>query len=540
MIKIKDITSEFSQLTDKYDEKYIDGLVREQLAILDYKKTFQGELNEQDEEDEIELDPEELPVDKEEPIEKEPESQEEPEIETQPEEEPEPEIQGGEDGEIELEPEELPTPKPLPIVPTPKEDYETISRKQAQELLSYKGKIFTAVFSKREDGSLRAANGMIGVRKYVSGGELPYSPKEKNLIPFYDLKIGMGRKGYRMIPVEGLKTLNINGKKYKIDQNIKEIKINPPGKSIELFKSNQYSNYAYIFLNHARLYGEIVQNSIVWTEDTIDNFDDLKLLFDSKRIPYKTDGYLLAVEEKHFIIKKEINENMKKSELRQLVKEAILESNPQPQRVSPDRETITKPETDTPERKPKRRTLTPPTEAPNTKPKAEGVIKENEQQISDKIAQRYNNLKQPEQLDEAVGSLIIGGLLAAPKVLEWIGKATKFIVGKLGKDESQAAQNITKFAHKWEGFYVGSIEKVIKATGVAKSVWKNEDGSIDSDKLHTTAKVLYAVILAVAAGYAVNGVLSSNSAVIKAIESAIGGVKGVEIAQIASKIKSSL
>jgi len=130
--------------------------------------------------------------------------------------------------------------------------------------------------------------------------------------------------------------------------------------------------------------------------------------------------------------------------------------------------------------------------------------------------------------------------LAAPKVLEWIGKATKFIVGKLGKDESQAAQNITKFAHKWEGFYVGSIEKVIKATGVAKNVWKNEDGFIDSDKLHTTAKVLYAVILAVAAGYAVNGVLSSNSAVIKAIESAIGGVKGVEIAQIASKIKSSL
>lgn len=84
---------------------------------------------------------------------------------------------------------------------------------------------------------------------------------------------------------------------------------------------------------------------------------------------------------------------MKKSELRQLVKEAILESNPQPQRVSPDRETITKPETDTPERKPKRRTLTPPTEAPNTKPKAEGVIKENEQDITNKIVQRFNKLK---------------------------------------------------------------------------------------------------------------------------------------------------
>ena len=47
-----------------------------------------------------------------------------------------------------------------------------------------------------------------------------------------------------------------------------------------MFKSNQYSNYAYIFLNHARLYGEIVQNSIVWTEDTIDNFDDLIDIFE--------------------------------------------------------------------------------------------------------------------------------------------------------------------------------------------------------------------------------------------------------------------
>jgi len=468
MIKIKDITSELSQLTDKYDEKYIDGLVREQLAILDYKKTFQGELNEQDEEDEIELDPEELPVDKEEPIEKEPESQEEPEIETQPEEEPESEVQGGEDGEIELEPEELPTPKPLPIVPTPKEDYETISRKQAQELLSYKGKIFTAVFSKREDGSLRAMNGMTGVRKFTVGGELPYSPQEKGLVPVYDLKIGLGRKGYRMLPLEGLKTLNINGKKYKIDQNIKEIKVNPPSlykfpisinneielkRYLDILKGDGYSlikylprfnqklvpikYYKYLF-QHFPCYiydksGDGIRKIEVspfklheikvnrpnkyvigkeYKVDTINGTKLLKLNSIGKGNHYRfKDGVTIYHLTQDQMDRKNLNENMKKSELRQLVKEAILESNPQPQRVSPDRETITKPETDTPERKPKRRTLTPPTEAPNTKPKAEGVIKENEQQISDKIAQRYNNLKQPEQLDEAVGSLIIGGLL---------------------------------------------------------------------------------------------------------------------------------
>jgi hypothetical protein len=222
MIKINDITSELSKLSKKYDKKYIDGLVRERLAVLDYYKTFGEEINEQ--EDEVELDPEDTPIPQEKNTEQQPET--EPEIEVEPETEEEPETEP-EDSEVELEPENIPVPKPLPIIHTPKEEYEVISPKQAQELLSYKGKIFTAVFNKREDGSLRAANGMVGVRKYTSGGELPYSPKEKNLIPFYDLKIGMGRKGYRMIPLEGLKTLNINGKKYKIDHTIRENKIAP-------------------------------------------------------------------------------------------------------------------------------------------------------------------------------------------------------------------------------------------------------------------------------------------------------------------------
>jgi len=82
---------------------------------------------------------------------------------------------------------------------------------------------------------------------------------------------------------------------------------------------------------------------------------------------------------------------MKRSELKQIIKEVVRST--QPQRVAPERETIVKPETDTPERKPKRRTLTPPTEAPSTRPKAEGVIKENEQDIAQKIADRFQKLK---------------------------------------------------------------------------------------------------------------------------------------------------
>lgn len=303
MIKISDISSELlnnPSLSKKFDKKYIDGLIKERLAVLDYKKTFPNSLNEQDEykdEEDIELEPEKLPIPDKEDTE-DIQISDEPEL-----------IPTGEEEVIEVEPEPEITPEKLPVPITPEiekkqAEYETISREQARELLSYKGKIFTAVFTKREDGTIRALNGLTGVRKYTSGGELPYSPKENNLIPVYDLKIGNGRKGYRMIPLEGLKTLQINGKKYKID-------------------------------------------------------------------PF-------------------LQENMKKSEIRQIVKEVLSEN--QPQRVTPERETITKPETDTPERKPKRRTLTPPTEAPNTKPKAEGVIKENEQDVANKIAQRFNKL----------------------------------------------------------------------------------------------------------------------------------------------------
>lgn len=81
---------------------------------------------------------------------------------------------------------------------------------------------------------------------------------------------------------------------------------------------------------------------------------------------------------------------MKKSQLKQIIKETLLENQPEraPQRQSPDREVIEKPDT-APEKPTRRRTLTPPTEAPNTRPKA---IKENDKGIADKIASRFQKL----------------------------------------------------------------------------------------------------------------------------------------------------
>lgn len=252
------------QLADKYDDKHLLSVVEEQLFLRDYKNNFKDELSENsitdDEEDEIELKPEEIPIEEpeeeiptEEPELEEPEIQDEPQTKNEPETEQEPEIpkKSDDEGEIEINPEELPSDRAEPKVTVSKTEpedklflkkpegdgYIRISPTEARELLSYKGKIFTAIFTKRSDGSLRSLNGMTGVRKYTSGGELPYSPKEKELIPVYDLKKGPGKQGYRTIPLEGLKALKINGKKYKIDQTLNEIIVNKPVVSLEDVKS---------------------------------------------------------------------------------------------------------------------------------------------------------------------------------------------------------------------------------------------------------------------------------------------------------------
>ncbi len=82
--------------------------------------------------------------------------------------------------------------------------------------------------------------------------------------------------------------------------------------------------------------------------------------------------------------------NMKKNQLKQIIKEeikAILSEN-QPMIAPTKPGTKEKEETET--KPPKRRSLTPPEESPNTRPKA--LMKEEEKELVDKIAKRFKNL----------------------------------------------------------------------------------------------------------------------------------------------------
>jgi carbamoyl-phosphate synthase small subunit len=89
-----------------------------------------------------------------------------------------------------------------------------------------------------------------------------------------------------------------------------------------------------------------------------------------------------------------------------------------------------------------------------------------------------------------------------------------------------------------EGIDTRALVAHIRTSGAMNCIISSE--ILDEDKLKTTAKILYAVILALAAGNALNTVLSPTSAAIKAIEGSLGGIKGSEIVQIISNIKGKI
>lgn len=66
------------------------------------------------------------------------------------------------------------------------------------------GRFFSVEFIKRTDGKVRKLHGRCGVRKYLNGNGAPFSFKDNNLIPVFDLKL----REYRSIPIENIIKIN--------------------------------------------------------------------------------------------------------------------------------------------------------------------------------------------------------------------------------------------------------------------------------------------------------------------------------------------
>lgn len=117
------------------------------------------------------------------------------------------------------EPANVPSPEEAPSdAETPETPSGVITKDEAKRLIKdTKGKFFTVTFIKK-DGTEREMNARLGVRKYLKGGDLPYNPEEKGLIPVYDVKLGktQSNDAYRMINVATIKKLKIGNNEYNV------------------------------------------------------------------------------------------------------------------------------------------------------------------------------------------------------------------------------------------------------------------------------------------------------------------------------------
>lgn len=87
-----------------------------------------------------------------------------------------------------------------------------INAMNAPELL--KDKIFSVTFEKK-NGTVRKMVCRLGVKKYLKGGEMKYSPQARNMLVVYDIQ----KEDYRMINFDTITELKSQGVIYKIERS---------------------------------------------------------------------------------------------------------------------------------------------------------------------------------------------------------------------------------------------------------------------------------------------------------------------------------
>jgi len=86
-----------------------------------------------------------------------------------------------------------------------------------QKIKDTKGAFFTVTFVKK-DGTTRTMNARLGVTRYLKGGELPYDPKPKGLLPVWDAQAakagGSEDAVYRMVNLITITSAKIGNDEY--------------------------------------------------------------------------------------------------------------------------------------------------------------------------------------------------------------------------------------------------------------------------------------------------------------------------------------
>jgi len=86
-----------------------------------------------------------------------------------------------------------------------------VSREDAARFLEKDtdGRIVSVYFQKA-DGTMRTMVCRRGVRKYLRGGELPYDPKLRLLLPVFDMTL----RQYRMVNIASLVSFKVSGETF--------------------------------------------------------------------------------------------------------------------------------------------------------------------------------------------------------------------------------------------------------------------------------------------------------------------------------------
>jgi hypothetical protein len=85
----------------------------------------------------------------------------------------------------------------------------TMTRQEAVNWINASTKIFAIKFVKRSDNTLRLMNCRRKVLNRLKGGGRAYSEASANIITVFDM--AFGGTGYRSVPIEGIRELEING-----------------------------------------------------------------------------------------------------------------------------------------------------------------------------------------------------------------------------------------------------------------------------------------------------------------------------------------
>jgi hypothetical protein len=78
-----------------------------------------------------------------------------------------------------------------------------------QKIKDTKGEFFTVTFIKK-DGTTRTMNARLGVKRYLKGGELPYDPTERGLLPVFDVQ----KSEYRIVNIPTIISAKIENEEY--------------------------------------------------------------------------------------------------------------------------------------------------------------------------------------------------------------------------------------------------------------------------------------------------------------------------------------